>query len=70
MDDNLTARERQQIGEILKRRANEIAQHYSEYCHNPNHMGSVELALKREIDRLRALESRVNPPAADDGSED
>lgn len=60
--NNLTKSEREQIGEILKRRANEIAQFSSEYQRNDAHHGSVELALTREVDRLRNLEGRVNPP--------
>ena len=59
---NLTKSEREQIAEILKRRANEIAQFLSEYGRGPNDLGSVELALSREIERLRRLAERVNPP--------
>lgn len=58
----LTKSERAQIGEILKRRANEIAGFSDEYRRKDEHYGSVELALTREIERLRFLEGRVNPP--------
>jgi hypothetical protein len=65
----LTHKERTQIGEILTRRANEIAGFYDEYRKKPDHFGSVELALGREIDRLRTLAKRVNPPAPDNDEE-
>lgn len=54
--------EREEIAEILKRRANEVAKFSSEYQENPSHFGSVELALSREITRLRDLADRINPP--------
>jgi hypothetical protein len=56
---DLTKLEREQVAEILGRRANEIAGFNDEYRRNPNHFGSVELALKREIGRLRELAERV-----------
>lgn len=62
MTTELTKGERAQIAEILSRRANEIAGFYGNYRGNPEHYGSVELALSREIDRLRRLAERVNPP--------
>lgn len=61
----LTNSDRQQIAEILDRRSNEIATFKQEYCAKDNHYGSVELALTREIDRLRQLSSRVKPPFDD-----
>lgn len=68
MATDLTRAEREQIAEILDRRANEIAMHADEYRRNPAHHGSVELALTREIDRLRRLAERVEPaePEEDD----
>lgn len=57
----LTKSERAQIGEILERRANEIAGFSDEYRRDPKHYGSVEFALTREIQRLRRLAERVNP---------
>lgn len=63
MDPELTGNEREQIAEILKRRASEIAGFASDYRNDPKHFGSVELALTRETDRLRRLAARVNPPA-------
>jgi len=62
MSEDLTKKERRAIGEILSRRANEIAGFADGYRNKPDHYGSVELALTREIERLRNLESRVNPP--------
>jgi hypothetical protein len=61
----LTKPEREQMAEILSRRANEIAGFSDEYRRNANHFGSVELALTREIDRLRKLAERVSPPEPD-----
>jgi hypothetical protein len=61
----LTANNRAEIAEILSRRANEIAMFSSEFRQNPNHFGSVELALSREIERLRRLADKVNPPEDD-----
>lgn len=58
---DLTPSEREQIEEILSRRANEIAGFSSGYRNDPKHFGSVEFALTREIDRLRRLADRVNP---------
>ena len=59
---DLTKSEREQIAEILDRRANEIAGFSADYRKDGNHFGSVELALSREIERLRRLSDRVNPP--------
>lgn len=58
---DLTKSEREQIGTILERRANEIASFSNDYCNDPKHFGSVEFALTREIERLRRLAERVNP---------
>ena len=66
---NLTTSERKQISEILKRRANEIAGFGDDYRRKPDHYGSVELALSREIDRLRRLAERVNPPEPEETEE-
>lgn len=48
-----------EIAEILRRRANEIAS-YNE-SHKADLPGSVELALNREVTRLRRLVSEVTP---------
>ena len=61
MQNELTNSERGQICEILDRRANEIGGFLGEYRNRPEHFGSVELALSREIDRLRRLSDRVAP---------
>lgn len=63
---DLTKSERAQIGEILERRANEIAGFSDEYRREPKHYGSVEFALTREINRLRRLAERVNPEPEED----
>lgn len=62
----LTRSEQEQVAEILKRRANEIAGFSDEYRKKGDHYGSVELALSREISRLRRLADRVCPPAQDE----
>ncbi len=64
--EELTSKEREQIADILSRRSNEIAGFNSNYQNGEKHFGSVELALTREIKRLRHLADRVNPPKADD----
>ena len=61
-DPTLSPSDRAQIEEILSRRANEVAIFADAYRRNAEHHGSVELALSREIDRLRRLADRVNPP--------
>lgn len=66
MTTELTQNERKQIAEILDRRANEIAGFSGGYKKDGNHYGSVELALTREIDRLRRLADRVCPPEPED----
>lgn len=63
---DLSRSEQEQIAEILKRRANEIAGFSDEYRKKGDHYGSVELALTREISRLRRLADRVCPPARDE----
>lgn len=65
----LTKAEREQIAEILERRAHEVSGFTNDYRRGDQHHGSVELALTREIARLRRLAERVNPaePEADDG---
>ena len=57
----MTKSEREQIAEILERRANEVASFADEYRRDGKHFGSVELALTREINRLRRLAESVNP---------
>lgn len=63
---DLKRREQREIAEILGRRANEIAGFLTEYRSKPDHYGSVELGLTREMDRLRTLAERVNPPKPED----
>ena len=67
MDSELTKVERDQVSEILRRRANEIAGFSGDYRKDNNHFGSVEMALTREIERLRKLADRVNPASPNDG---
>jgi len=66
----LSKSERKQIAEILSRRANEIAGFKGDYQKSENHYGSVELALSREIQRLRRLEEKVNPPDTTEDDDD
>ena len=65
---DLTKRDAAQIAEILNRRANEIAGFSDDYRKDGKHYGSVELALSREIVRLRRLAEKVNPPELEDES--
>lgn len=58
----LTKRERKEIAEVLNRRSNEIAEFHRTYTSDGAHFGSVEIALAREMERLRSLAHRVNPP--------
>jgi hypothetical protein len=66
---DLTKEDRQRIAEILCRRANEVAAFVDDYRRDGKHHGSVELALTREVERLRSLAEKVNPPEPD-GEED
>lgn len=66
----LSRYEQQQIAEILNRRANEIAGFSADYRSKPDHHGSVELALTREIERLRRLADRVFPALPEEDSHD
>jgi len=54
----------EQVAEILKRRANEIASYTEE--HREKMPGSVEMALTREMARLRALKEKIEPPGCDE----
>lgn len=69
MSSDLTQSERAQIAEILDRRANEIARFSHSYQSDESHFGSVEFALTREIERLRRLADRVNPPKPEEDEE-
>jgi hypothetical protein len=66
---DLTKSEREQIAEILKRRANDIAG-YKMRNLKDDEPASVEFALSREISRLRRLAERVNPPEPKEGDEE
>lgn len=66
MTTELTKSERAQIADILSRRANEIAGFSGDYRKDGSHFGSVELALTREVERLRRLADRVSPPDPED----
>lgn len=65
----LTDKDRREIASILSRRANEIAGFANDYRSKDDHYGSVELALTREMDRLRQLAYKVCPPVDDDDEE-
>ena len=66
MTTELTRKEREDISNILSRRANEIAGFSRDYQNDPKYYGSVELALTREIDRLRRLADKVCPDTEDE----
>ena len=55
----MTKIEQKETVEILERRANEVAGFSDDYRKNPTHLGSVELALTREVHRLRMLAAAV-----------
>lgn len=63
----LAPKDGEQIAEILTRRSNEIAGFKEQFrkpaVAGPAELpGSVELALSREIERLRDLADKVKPP--------
>ena len=58
---DLTKREREQIATILKRRANEIACFKMDFEKGKD-LASVGYAMELEIERLRRLAERVDPP--------
>jgi len=73
---NLTLQDRYHLVEILERRANEVASFKRDMEEAASQQagakvyfyslpGSVELALTREVRRLRALADKVRPPAQD-----
>lgn len=67
----LTTSEREQIAEILDRRANDIASFQGDVRTwtggtVKEYPGSVELALSRETKRLRKLADKVRPPSPED----
>lgn len=66
MSLELTFKECEQVTEILNRRANEIATFHAEYRNDGKHFGSVELALSREINRLRRLAEKITPPSEEE----
>ena len=66
MNLDITFKECEQVAEILNRRANEIATFHGEYRNDGKHFGSVELALSREITRLRRLAEKISPPTPED----
>jgi len=55
----MTKTEQKEIVDILERRANEVAGFNDNYQKNQSHLGSVELALTREVHRLRMLAAAV-----------
>lgn len=68
----LTDSEREQVAEILSRRANEVAgfrEDHRETPHKPERQGipaSVDFALELEVKRLRSLADKVRPERPDD----
>lgn len=63
----LTRNDRDEIAGILRSRANEVAVFKAEYTKDKAHFGSVELALAREIERLRKLAAAVEPKLPPEG---
>ena len=57
----LTSKERKQISTILNRRANEISGFKMDLVKGKD-LASVDYALELEINRLRRLAERVDPP--------
>jgi len=55
----LSQSELEDVAYILDRRANEIFGFRSDYLTISSHHGSVEMALTREIDRLRDLANKI-----------
>jgi hypothetical protein len=70
MDLTISKKDRVEIADILSRRANEIAGFANDYRGKAEHYGSVELALTREMERLRVLAHKVNPPPGEEEDED
>lgn len=66
---DLTKTEREQIAEILSRRANEIGSYRMSNTVNDKGPASVDFGLEREAARLRRLAERVNPPDPDESHE-
>ena len=67
----LSDSERRQIAEILDRRANDVASFKydtEKKLGQPlgDYRGSVEMAMTREVARLRRLAEKINPPTAED----
>lgn len=58
----MTEQQQREIHDILVRRAREVSQFLREYTEGPTHFGSVELALTREIDRLKELAYSMDVP--------
>lgn len=56
---SLNKTEKQEVSEILIRRANEITNFRNSYVKDEDHFGSVELALTREINRLLQLSDKI-----------
>lgn len=59
----LTQSDLTDIAEILSRRANDVAGFYDDHKGEVRILGSVEMALTREIDRLRRLEKAARATA-------
>ena len=71
----LTTSERNQIAEILDRRANDISSFQSDVRTwtggtVKEYPGSVEMALSRETKRLRKLADKIRPPSQEDEEEE
>ena len=56
----MTNYDRDQIVDILNRRANEIAAFRDQYENDPSRIDAVDLSLAREITRVRVLAERLD----------
>ena len=75
MKELLTESECSQIAEILDRRANDVVtfqQDVEKRLKEPlgDYRGSVEMAIRREVTRLRKLADKIRPESTKDDEED
>ena len=66
----LSNQQRLDIVEILERRSREVREFCRNYTKDPNHLGSVELALTREALRPGELAEAMKPRRKDREDQD
>ncbi len=71
MENTLTDNDRHQIAEILDRRANDVATFQQDVESRlkeklGDFRGSVEMAIQREIKRLRRLADKIRPESQEE----